>query len=147
MLSLRERLLAAADQLLTAIMEGDDAVESFGGHWNTLLDDIDCAMSSSTIDDDTLTLVHAVSSQIAIIATSFQDIASATQTIQDSMSTELNDVLGNISFGDLEMEGQSVCYGVTMLRPFMGFADVLEPVSADLLRTCFSLDHRVHSCF
>ncbi|KAI0719960.1 hypothetical protein C8T65DRAFT_826602 [Cerioporus squamosus] len=89
MTSLRDRLLSAEDNFLTALDRGGDALSAFDQFWETLMADVELAMDSNSLDDETSTLVQTTTLRIAALADASIDLVQ----IQDTFTAQLMDQL------------------------------------------------------
>ncbi|KAH9937293.1 uncharacterized protein B0H18DRAFT_969968 [Fomitopsis serialis] len=104
MTSIRERLLAIEAEFLSSVVSGTAALETFSDQWRDILADVASAVEMSNLDEETISLAHAVSSNIDAFASSFEDFFVAADEIQTTMDTELEDALSRLVLGTDEGE-------------------------------------------
>ncbi|KAH9836930.1 uncharacterized protein C8Q71DRAFT_857267 [Rhodofomes roseus] len=102
--SIRDRFLAAEDQFLIAVADGDAAIETFDRSWHALLEETRMAMHTSALDEETTYLVESVSASIDVLASSFSDLFSTSDTLHSDMGTEVEDALARLSLDSDEEE-------------------------------------------
>lgn len=154
MSSIRERLLAAEDELLSAFIEGSSAIVSLTGKWELLQEDVAAAIASSSLDVETIDLAVAVSSRIEIIASSFEDVIGVTDEVHTSLDAELDTIFSQLALDDLEGEQihQTVVPAATptvpihvahedpRLQPSIPSSVSLNPLLIFLLASCRPAD-------
>ncbi|KAF9460090.1 C-terminal domain of homeodomain 1-domain-containing protein [Collybia nuda] len=90
--SLHDRLLHVEEQFFIAINEGGTALSAFDNMWSSISIDLDQAVRTGAIDDETFTLGNSVSLRIAILS----DYLLEFQNSADAMSLSLQDSLESI---------------------------------------------------
>ncbi|KZT02452.1 uncharacterized protein LAESUDRAFT_815304 [Laetiporus sulphureus 93-53] len=100
--SIRSRLLDAEDKLLSTVIDGPAAIEAFDHYWTALLHDVDNALlSEAGLDADTISLAHATSSRIAILADTFQSMQADYDALTSAMVDDLEDALRRTTLQDI----------------------------------------------
>lgn len=99
--SIRERLLCAEDQCFSAMAVGGSDLDTFSDWWIALCDDVQAAIASLALDEDTLLLAATVSSRVEDVASSFEAMLNATSSMEASMTTELENVFSQLAIEDI----------------------------------------------
>ncbi|KAI0936810.1 hypothetical protein AcV5_004857 [Taiwanofungus camphoratus] len=137
MTDIRERLLRVEDDLLSAIVEGTSAIETFDKSWSNLRRDIDIAIQDSSLDDETVSMAYFVSSRIAIYASTFYDLYVDYEDLTSNMVGEVETIMSRLTLGDTSSSAPPL-----PLRPSSVDEDLLcsvGPLKTDTMRS--SVDH------
>ncbi|KAF5385402.1 hypothetical protein D9615_001304 [Tricholomella constricta] len=94
--SIDERLSLAEENFLLAAAEGGPSLEVFHDNWLALLQDIDHAIRTASIKDETLAQADAVSSGIAVFTEQIMDFNSSA----DAVKHDLEDVFAQFDIND-----------------------------------------------
>nr|VWO96878.1 DUF4097 domain-containing protein [Ganoderma boninense] len=101
MSSLTSRLVAVEDDFSAAIIEGGAAITAFNERWDALLIDVDLAFSSSTgLDDETLSIIHTVSTRIAELADASIDLYTTCNLLTSELVSELDKSMSELTLVD-----------------------------------------------
>ena len=101
--TIRKRLLCVED-FLSAVATGGAALEDFADKLAALADDVEHAIASSLLDEDTMSLAATIFLRVEILASSFQDILETTSSLEASMKGELEDTFARLSVDSDECE-------------------------------------------
>ncbi|KAI0324464.1 hypothetical protein GY45DRAFT_1331520 [Cubamyces sp. BRFM 1775] len=93
---LKQRLLDIEDDFLSALAEGEDALLSFESRWEALYNDIDVAVESSSVDQDTLSLAHATALRCATLADLSVETFTSCSTIEEELMGELEELISEL---------------------------------------------------
>lgn len=94
--SLRSRLLCADLDLLAAIPEGDAALDSFHGQFDTLLREFEHLQSIGLVDDLQETAVVAAS-RVASISQLFDELDNETHVLGSTTAEEIESIFADLS--------------------------------------------------
>lgn len=86
---MRQRVLDAPNQLISALSKGEDALLRFDKDWNALISQLNSAIQMSALDEDLIQLVRMVSSQVAALGASLLDL----NDTADKTSSQLGDAI------------------------------------------------------
>jgi hypothetical protein len=101
---IRQRLLLAEEELLSAILEGDEAIERFAANWMNLQNDIENALP---LDDDILQIAYATASRVAQLADTFLEVGVKANNLTSNLKTELEEILGSVDLSTTSVIGAS----------------------------------------
>ncbi|TFK94378.1 hypothetical protein K466DRAFT_657746 [Polyporus arcularius HHB13444] len=72
--SLSSRLLAAENDFVSSLIDGEEAMLAFNQRWERLVEDVDVALESTGLDEELASLMHATAERIATLADISADI-------------------------------------------------------------------------
>lgn len=130
--SIRQRLLTLESDFLSAVNEGDAALEAFEINAAKLRQDIDAATASNTVDNDTLVLAHGVASNIASLAAGLHEFSSEGDTYKSDLDTDLDSIFTYYE------NGQVPAVYPTPTSPPPSFSRMLSPAASDTWSTASS---------
>ncbi|KDQ63284.1 hypothetical protein JAAARDRAFT_53510 [Jaapia argillacea MUCL 33604] len=94
--SIRRRLLSAEIDLLNSSTDDPSATSAFESSWLKLQDDIDEAMQSHLLSEETIRLAHSAASRIAILAERLLEVHASFDSLTSSLSKELDNIFDTI---------------------------------------------------
>lgn len=96
--NIHQRLVQAEDLFLSALSatESSTALLTFDRTWSILQADIDSALASNMLVEETIVLAHTVASRITIVATGFHDMQVETEALTASLLEELHGVFARL---------------------------------------------------
>lgn len=100
MLSLKDRLLAAEDDFLTALREGGQSIVTFDQHWTSLFEDIQLAEDNGDVDTETLELAHTTAVRLSILSEASVDIINTHNSITCNLMGQLDSLMSELSLSD-----------------------------------------------
>ena len=98
--SIRQRLLSVEGDLLFAVTQDASALEAFQSTWSALKDDIDVAIRMDSIDEQTLTLVHATASTVACFTERFLDLHTVSNSISHTLKIDMEAIFERATLAD-----------------------------------------------
>ncbi|KAM5533948.1 hypothetical protein V8D89_012373 [Ganoderma adspersum] len=110
MSSLKDRLLSAEDDYLTALISGEDAMIAFEIHWEAILAEIDAAYESTGLDSSTITLAHTTSLRIATLADTSIELFDSYNSITSQLMVQLDHCMYALTLDDSSERPQRGCH-------------------------------------
>nr|AGS09300.1 b1 homeodomain mating type protein [Heterobasidion parviporum] len=87
---LYSRLQHAQNRLLSALLEGPDALDAFQKSWLELANDLEKDTRMNLVDDETLAAAHGTASIVSTLAGSFLRLTTTSQDIHQSLMKRLD---------------------------------------------------------
>lgn len=103
MTTFKNRLLTAEQEFLVALGEGDSAVSVFDGRWQRLIAELDVAMDSGTLDDETSALAHTISLRIAILADTSADLVENYNAFTAQLVDQMTGLMSELALHDYQV--------------------------------------------
>ncbi|OSD03247.1 A mating type homeodomain transcription factor [Trametes coccinea BRFM310] len=100
MSSLKQRLLSADRDFVSALGHGIDALVAFDRSWERLIDDVDAAFRTTGLDDDICALVHATATRIANLADSSDSQLAYCKSFTAELVDQIQDIMSNLTLTD-----------------------------------------------
>ncbi|KAI0375175.1 hypothetical protein BV20DRAFT_960266 [Pilatotrama ljubarskyi] len=100
MAALRRRLLSIEDEFLTALSKGGEALTAFEYLWEQLQGDLDNALTSDDLDDETCCLAHTVATRISTLADTSIEILITKEAITDDLVVEVESILSQFALAE-----------------------------------------------
>ncbi|KAI0639584.1 hypothetical protein C8Q77DRAFT_1081934 [Trametes polyzona] len=101
MSSLRERLVSVESEFLSALSEGENSMTQFEGRLIAILDDVDRALASNTLDSETATLAHLVSWRCATLADTSIELFSSCDSLTSLLMVQIDGLMAELSIEDV----------------------------------------------
>ncbi|TFY60154.1 hypothetical protein EVG20_g7522 [Dentipellis fragilis] len=99
--TLRSRFLSAEHQLLTSVTLGNDALRAFERIWVTLLSDLSAAIQLKQVDEETMSDIHAIVSQVVILADSLLHMDRDADQTLEAFKSQIDRILSDNEVEDL----------------------------------------------
>ncbi len=97
MLSLKDRLSLVEGDFLSALVQGGDAIITFNLRWETLVHEVDIAMESDDLDDETAALAHSVASRCATLAGTSAELFASYDSLTSELLVELDMLMSDLT--------------------------------------------------
>nr|AER51803.1 homeodomain 1 mating type protein [Pleurotus tuoliensis] len=127
--TIRNRLLQAEAGLIHAIEDGPSAIESFLTTWETLVHSI----QQQALYDDLSELAHTTARRVEILASGFRDCYIHADTVRNSLVTDLEVLVGNLSLNDIQ-PSKSLPKSRSMPLPSLSSSPYIAPAYKWLLK-------------
>jgi C-terminal domain of homeodomain 1/Homeobox KN domain len=98
---IRKRLLDTEDHLLDAILQDPPTLGDFCGMWQALLEDFKPALTSDSVDEETIELAYTISSRVKHLAEGTLDLSMRCKEITSDLMTRLGDIFAQLSVTDV----------------------------------------------
>ncbi|KAI9065941.1 A mating type homeodomain transcription factor [Trametes sanguinea] len=100
MSSLKQRLLSAEDEFISALADGDDALVAFADKWERLLEEADVAFHDHCPDSDMGALVYTTSIRIATLAESSSELYARHESFAAQLTDQLEALMSDLAIFD-----------------------------------------------
>lgn len=100
MISLKDKLLLAEEDFLSALSGGEKALLAFEDRWQSLMEDVEAAAASQEFDLDTSSLIHTTALRIATLADTSVALFTSYDTLTAELVGELDSMLSELSLSD-----------------------------------------------
>ncbi|KAL7285447.1 hypothetical protein ACG7TL_000544 [Trametes sanguinea] len=98
--SLKERLLSAEDDFLSALADGSDALFAFTNRWERLVQDVDAAIQANCLDTDVSALAHVTSMRIATLADASDELYATYESCTTQLIDQIQVVMSDLTLLD-----------------------------------------------
>ena len=98
--SLYAKLLSAEQELLLSLSQGPAAVDAFDQSWSAIQKQLENAIASSEVNEETLTLAHHVFSRVEILSSRFLELYEQADVFTSSLQKDLDDLFSTMSLED-----------------------------------------------
>ncbi|KAI0756832.1 hypothetical protein C8Q80DRAFT_1130723 [Daedaleopsis nitida] len=103
MSTLKSRLLCVETDFISALVEGNDALSAFDQRWEQLLDELNNALSTDTLDMETSSLAHATASRMATLADISAEVIDNYNILTSQLIGQLDTMMSDLSLSDISV--------------------------------------------
>ncbi|KAH9858018.1 hypothetical protein C2E23DRAFT_159735 [Lenzites betulinus] len=110
MLSFQDRFLRAEDEFCQALVNGGNALMTFEVRWEKLLEEVDMAYASSSLDSETAALAHTVSMRLATLADASVELYSSYNAFTSELVADLDTLMSELTLSECPSPPTSVSW-------------------------------------
>ncbi|KAI0688025.1 hypothetical protein C8T65DRAFT_127355 [Cerioporus squamosus] len=100
MSSLQQQLLSIEDDFLKALGEGGDTLCIFEERWQKLLVDVEAALDSGSLDEETSALAHTTALRVATLADASAELFASRDEITLDLMAQVDTLMAQVSVSD-----------------------------------------------